>query len=144
MSTLELYPASRKCARAVASIVKGKGRVRINNIPVEIMTPEVAKQIILTPLRIAGDVINTVDINVRVEGGGVMGQALAAAIAISRALTGYRLEASHHPLPKSVREDIKAKLLAYDKHLLSGDPRQVEPKKFGGPGARRRRQKSYR
>jgi small subunit ribosomal protein S9 len=47
-------------------------------------------------------------------------------------------------LPKSIREEIKEKLVAHDKHLLSGDPRQTEPKKFGGPGARRRKQKSYR
>jgi len=28
--------------------------------------------------------------------------------------------------------------------MLSGDPRRKEPKKFGGPGARRKKQKSYR
>ena len=143
MTRLELYPASRKTAKAIASIVKGKGRVRINNIPVEIIEPEIARNIILTPLKLAGDAINNVDINVRVEGGGVIGQAVATAMAISRALTNYKSEASH-PLPKSVRESIRARLVEYDKHLLSGDPRQVEPKKFGGPGARRRKQKSYR
>ncbi len=143
MTRLELYSASRKTAKAIASIIKGKGRVRINNIPVEIIEPEIVRDIILTPLRLAGDAINNVDINVRVEGGGVIGQAVASAMAISRALINYKSEASH-PLPKSVRENIKTKLIEYDKHLLSGDPRQVEPKKFGGPGARRRKQKSYR
>ncbi len=143
MNRLELYSASRKCARAVASITKGKGRVRINNIPVEILEPKIARDVILTPLMIAGDIIDSIDINVRVRGGGVMGRALASAMAISRALTNYKSNAQH-PLPKSVRDSIYAKLIEYDKHLLSGDPRQVEPKKFGGPGARRRRQKSYR
>jgi small subunit ribosomal protein S9 len=143
MTRLELYSASRKTAKAIASIIKGKGRVRINNIPVEVIEPEIARDIILTPLRLAGDALNNIDINVRVEGGGVIGQAIASAMAISRALTNYKSEASH-PLPKSVRESIKTKLIEYDKHLLSGDPRQVEPKKFGGPGARRRKQKSYR
>jgi small subunit ribosomal protein S9 len=143
MNRLELYSASRKCARAVASITKGKGRVRINNIPVEILEPKVARDVILTPLMIAGDVIDSIDINVRVRGGGIMGQALASAMAISRALTNYKSNAQH-PLQKSMRDSIYAKLIEYDKHLLSGDPRQVEPKKFGGPGARRRRQKSYR
>ncbi|GIU70975.1 MAG: 30S ribosomal protein S9 [Candidatus Nitrosocaldaceae archaeon] len=143
MTRLELYSASRKTARAIASIVKGKGRVRINNIPVEIYEPEMARNIILTPLKLAGDAINNVDINVRVQGGGVIGQAVASAMAISRALTNYKSEAAH-PLPKATRESIKERILEYDKHLLSGDPRQVEPKKFGGPGARRRKQKSYR
>lgn len=147
MTRLELYPASRKTARAVASIVKGSGRVRINNIPAEIITPELAKEIILTPIELAGDARDKVDINVRVEGGGFVGRAFASAVAISRALTGYskgRKEPKDHPLQKSVREEIKERLLEYDRHLLIGDHRRTEPKKFGGPGARRRKQKSYR
>ncbi len=148
MSTLvELYSGFRKTAKATASITKGEGRVWINNIPLEIYMPEVARHVIMTPLILAGDAKDKVDIRVRVNGGGFMGQALAAAIAISRALTGYvkgKREIKDHPLPKSVREEIKKRIMEYDRHLLIGDPRQKEPKKFGGPGARRRRQKSYR
>jgi small subunit ribosomal protein S9 len=40
--------------------------------------------------------------------------------------------------------EMRERMNAYNKYLLSGDPRQAEPKKFGGPGARRKRQKSYR
>jgi len=47
-------------------------------------------------------------------------------------------------LAKSIREEIRKKIIEYDRHLLAGDPRQSESKKFGGPGARRRKQKSYR
>ncbi|MEM2760042.1 MAG: 30S ribosomal protein S9 [Nitrososphaerales archaeon] len=147
MTQIELYPASRKTARAVASITKGSGRVRVNNIPAELVTPEIAREIILTPVEIAGDARNKVDINVRVEGGGFVGRAFASAVAISRALTGYakgRKEPKDHPLHKSVREQIRQRLIEYDKHLLIGDPRRSEPKKFGGPGPRRRKQKSYR
>lgn len=147
MVKLELYPASRKTARAVASIVEGSGRVRVNNLPAELITPELAKEIILTPLELAGDSRKKVDINVRVEGGGFVGRAFASAVAIAKALTGYtkdRKDPKGHPLTKSEREEIKERLIQYDKHLLTGDPRQTEPKKFGGPGARRRKQKSYR
>ncbi len=147
MARVELYPASRKTARAVASIVKGSGRIRINNIPAELITPEIAKEIILTPVEIAGDARNKVDISVRVEGGGFIGRAFASAVAISRALTGYtkgKKDVKEHPLQKSVREEIKERLIEYDRHLLIGDPRRTEPKKFGGPSARRRKQKSYR
>lgn len=147
MTRLELYPASRKTARAVASIVKGSGRVRVNNMPAELVTPEIAREIILTPVELVGDIRDKVDISVRVEGGGFIGRAFASAVAISRALTGYRKEdrdLKDHPLQKSVREEIKERLIAYDRHLLIGDPRRTEPKKFGGPGARRRKQKSYR
>lgn len=147
MVKVELYPASRKTAKAAASIIKGSGRVRVNNIPAELITPELAREIILTPIELAGEARNKVDINVRVEGGGFVGRAFASAIAISRALTGYtksRKDPKDHPLQKSIREEIKERLMEHDRHLLIGDPRQTEPKKFGGPGARRRKQKSYR
>lgn len=147
MVKVELYPASRKTARAVASIMQGSGRVRVNNVPAELITPELAKEIIMTPIELAGDSRNKVDISVRVEGGGFVGRAFASAVAISKALTGYtkgKKEPKGHPLTKSEREEIKDRLVQHDKHLLTGDPRQTEPKKFGGPGARRRKQKSYR
>lgn len=42
------------------------------------------------------------------------------------------------------KNEIKNILLTYDRTLLVADPRRCEPKKFGGPGARARYQKSYR
>ena len=42
------------------------------------------------------------------------------------------------------KREIKDILTSYDRTLLVADPRRCEPKKFGGPGARARRQKSYR
>ena len=42
------------------------------------------------------------------------------------------------------KKEIKDVLTAYDRTLLVADPRRTEPKKFGGPGARSRYQKSYR
>ena len=102
----------------------------------------------LAPLEVVGEGIRQqVDISVRVRGGGVMGQAGAASIGISRALTGWtksKKDPRAHPLSKSVREDLRKRIADYDKYLISGDARRKEPKKFGGPGARRRRQKSYR
>ncbi|MGQ0377105.1 MAG: 30S ribosomal protein S9, partial [Nitrososphaerota archaeon] len=58
--------------------------------------------------------------------------------------TKSRKEPKDHPLSKSVREDIKKRINEFDRYLISGDARRKEPKKFGGPGARRRKQKSYR
>ena len=144
---VDLYPGQRKTSRAVATISKGTGRVRINNMPAELVTPEVAKELVLTPLTLVGEQRNKVDINVQVEGGGFMGQAFASAVAISRALTGELKgdkDPREHPLPKGVREEIRRKLTEYDRHFLAGDHRQSESKKFGGPGPRRRKQKSYR
>ncbi|MYB30571.1 MAG: 30S ribosomal protein S9 [Cenarchaeum sp. SB0663_bin_5] len=143
----EIYFATRKTARAFVHIQKGHGSVRINNIPIEIIPQEVARETMLAPLEVVGDVRDKVDISVRVRGGGYMGQAGAASIAISRALVGWtksRKEPKDHPLQKPVRDDLRKRLTDYDKYLISGDARRKEPKKFGGPGARRRKQKSYR
>ena len=143
----EIYYATRKTASAHVYITKGVGRVRINNVPVEMIPQENAREVILAPLEISGDLRNKVDISVRVRGGGFMGQASAAATAITRALIGWtksKKDPRDHPLTKTAREDIRKKISEYDKYLISGDARRKEPKKFGGPGARRRKQKSYR
>lgn len=143
----EIYFATRKRSKAHVYITGGVGRVRINGVPVEMIGGVSARETILAPLEIVGEVRDKVDISVRVSGGGYMGQAGAAATGISRALAGRtksRREPRAHPLPKETREEVRAKIDAFDSHLISGDARRKEPKKFGGPGARRRRQKSYR
>jgi len=67
----------RKTAIARATLTEGKGRVRINNIPVELYQPELARLKIIEVLELAGELRDKVDINVRVSGGGFMGQAEA-------------------------------------------------------------------
>ncbi|MCP8313048.1 MAG: 30S ribosomal protein S9, partial [archaeon] len=84
-------------------------------------------------LSLASDIRDKVDIDVKVKGGGFMSRAEAASIAISRALVDW-----------SKSSELKQRIVEFNKHLLVGDPRRTEPKKFGGPGPRRRRQKSYR
>ena len=129
----KLYSGARKTARATAAILPGGGRIRVNGTPVELWEPEPARLHLLGPVRVVGDLREKYDLDVTVEGGGFMGQADAAAMAIARAYVDQ------------VRgNEVRDKLNAYNKYLLSGDPRQAEPKKFGGPGARRKRQKSYR
>jgi small subunit ribosomal protein S9 len=147
LTKTEIYYATRKMASAHVYITKGVGKVRINNVPVEMIQQETAREVILSPLEISGDLRNKVNISVRVKGGGFMGQASAAATAISRALTGWtksKKEPKDHPLSKSAREDLRTRITEFDKYLISGDARRKEPKKFGGPGARRKKQKSYR
>ena len=147
MTKTQIYFASRKTASAHAYITKGEGKVRINNVPAEIIQEESAREIILVPLELSGDLRSKVDISVRVRGGGFIGQSYAAATAITRALIGWtknKKEPKEHPFTKSVRNDLRKKIAEFDKYLISGDARRKEPKKFGGPGARRRKQKSYR
>ncbi len=144
----EIYFASRKTASAHVYITKGVGKVRINNVPVEMIEPEAAREVILMPLEVIGEELrDKINISVRVNGGGFMGQAYATATAISRALIGLtktKKEPKDHPFNKSKRTDLKKSIGEFDQYLISGDARRKEPKKFGGPGARRRKQKSYR
>lgn len=123
----------RKTAIARATLRSGKGRVRINKIPVEIYTPDVAKSKIVEPLILAGPVRDAVDIDVAVQGGGFMGQADAARMAIAQGLVEWTRDAA-----------LKRRYIEYDRSMLTSDPRRKEPKKFGGPGARKKKQKSYR
>ena len=51
---------------------------------------------------------------------------------------------SHADVDEASKKEIKDILTQYDRTLLVADPRRCEPKKFGGPGARARYQKSYR
>ncbi|HEY6282772.1 MAG TPA: 30S ribosomal protein S9 [Nitrososphaerales archaeon] len=129
----KLYSGARKTARATAAIIPGGGRIRVNGTPVELWEPESARLHLLAPVYVVGELREKYDLDVSVGGGGFMGQADAAAMAIARAYVDQ------------VRgNELREKMNAYNKYLLSGDPRQAEPKKFGGPGARRKRQKSYR
>ena len=144
-----IYFATRKTASAHVYIKKGNGKVRVNNVPIDMIEPTVAREVILVPLEIgiSEDSRNKIEISVRVSGGGFMGQSYAAATAITRALIGWtknKRDPKDHPFTKSQRSDIRKKIDEFDKYLISGDARRKEPKKFGGPGARRRKQKSYR
>jgi small subunit ribosomal protein S9 len=123
----------RKTAIARATIRPGVGRVRINKIPVEILEPEMARLKIIEVLELAGDVRNTVDIDVSVRGGGFMGQAEAVRTAIGRGLVEYTGDMK-----------LKEAFMSYDRTIIKGDARRAEPKKYGGRGARARFQKSYR
>jgi small subunit ribosomal protein S9 len=128
-----LRTGKRKTAIARAVTKPGKGSVTVNDYPIENVTPELARVKMYEPLMLAGDRRKNVDIRVRVSGGGVMSQAEAARTAIARGLVEWSRSA-----------ELKKIFLAYDRTMLAGDPRRKESKKFGGPGARRRKQKSYR
>jgi len=128
-----LVTGKRKTAIARAVIKSGRGNVTVNEFPISNLSPELARARISEPLALAGERLNTVDVRVKVHGGGVMGQAEAARMAIARGLVEYTRSA-----------ELRRVFTGFDRTMLAGDPRRKEPKKFGGPGARRRKQKSYR
>jgi small subunit ribosomal protein S9 len=123
----------KKTAIARATVSDGEGLVRINSQPVELVEPEMARLKMLEPFRIVDGVRDDVDVDVKVQGGGFAGQADAVRTAIARGIVQHSGDAE---LRDAYRE--------FDRSLLVNDVRQSEPKKWGGPGARARYQKSYR
>lgn len=123
----------RKTAIARTVVRLGSGIIRVNQTPIELYTPEIARSKILEPLLLAGDMRKQVDIDVTVKGSGFMGQAEAARMSVARGLNDWF---------KSAR--LKRLMTDYDRTMLAGDSRRKEAKMAGGWGARKRRQKSYR
>ena len=86
------------------------------------------------------DKFANVDIRVRVTGGGHTSQVYAIRQAIAKGIVAYYQKY----VDEQSKNELKKALISYDRTLLVADPRRSEPKKFGGPGARARYQKSYR
>ena len=81
-----------------------------------------------------------VDMRVRVAGGGHTSQIYAIRQAIAKAIVAYT--GKYQDAQTAI--ELKRVLVAYDRTLLVADPRRMEPKRFGGQGARARYQKSVR
>lgn len=126
--------ARRKTAIARCYLYPGKGRIFINDAPVELIPMEVVRLKIMEPLLLAGEgIVSKVDAKVYVKGGGVMSQADAARMALARALVKF-----------TGSQELKELYKQYDRSMLAGDPRQTESEKWMRYSARRWRQKSYR
>jgi small subunit ribosomal protein S9 len=120
----------RKSAIARIYVNTGKGAIVINDRPLESYFPmDTMQYIVRQPLELTGTTANY-DIKVNLDGGGTKGQAEALRLAIARALC------------KIDRDTFRPVLKANG--LLTRDPREVERKKPGQPGARRRFQFSKR
>ena len=123
----------RKTAVARAVVKEGTGKVTINKVPIEVYTPELAKLKIQEPLDLAPEMAAKIDVAVNVRGGGIMGQAAAIRTAIARGMIDFFKD-----------EELEAMFRAYDRSLVINDDRRKLPKNPLGPGARAKKQKSYR
>lgn len=119
----------RKTAVARIYVKAGEGKITVNKrdykeyFPTSILHYVVEQPLMLT------DNMGKYDIKVNLNGGGINGQAEALRLAISRALC--EINAEFRPILKA-------------KGLMRRDPRMVERKKPGQPGARRKFQFSKR
>jgi len=133
MKELAHASGKRKAAVARATIKKGIGRIRINKVPLEIHSPELARLKLMEPLKLLGERTKEVDIEINVRGGGIMGQADASRTAMAKALVDFFED-----------DQLRKLFVQYDRTLLVSDTRRKLPKKPLGRGARKKRQKSYR
>merc|ERR1712107_158422 len=118
----------KKTATAVAYCKAGRGLIKLNGTPIELVRPEILR-------------FSVIDIRIRVKGGGYTSQIYAIRQAIAKAIVAYYQKY----VDEAQKREIKAIFTNYgDKSLLVADPRRSEPKKYGGAGARAKYQKSYR
>ncbi|KAL9085415.1 MAG: hypothetical protein Q9159_004704 [Coniocarpon cinnabarinum] len=135
----------KKTATAVAlcklAQQQGKGLVKVNGRPLSLAEPAALRFKVYEPVLIIGvDKFAGVDIRVRVSGGGHVSQIYAIRQAIAKSIVAYYQKY----VDEYAKNQLKNAYTQYDRTLLVADNRRCEPKKFGGPGARARYQKSYR
>jgi small subunit ribosomal protein S9 len=119
----------RKSAVARIYIKEGKGTIIVNDRELQDYFPlQQLQYIIQQPLNLA-EVTDKYDITVNLQGGGIKGQAEALRLAIARAMV-------------IIKPESKGALKS--NRMLTRDSREVERKKPGQPGARRRFQFSKR
>lgn len=123
----------RKKAIARATIRNGKGTIRLNSQPLDIVQPRHVRLIVLEAVELAGDAAKEIDISVSTNGGGIMGQAEAAALSIAKGIVEW-----------TGSEELKKTYDFYSHNLLVADSRQREPNKPGRSSARASAQKSKR
>lgn len=112
----------RKTSVARVRIKAGKGQITINGRPLDEYFPHAKdRRAVLDPLVAAGK-RDTVDLNIRVSGGGTTGQSGACKMGIARALVGFDTES--FPVMR-------------DNQFLTRDSRMKERKHYGLRGARR-------
>ena len=120
----------RKKSVARVRLYQGTGSVKVNGRELdEYFGLETLKLIVRQPLTLTGT-LDKFDIECRVAGGGVTGQAGAIRHGIARALLQYNSEELRHALKKA--------------GFLTRDPRMKERKKYGLKAARRAPQFSKR
>ena len=119
----------RKAAVARVFLSEGTGKIVINKRDVENYFPSSILQFIVKQPLNKLEVLDKYDIRINLQGGGYKGQAEAARLGIARALI-------------KVNPDDKPALRA--EGFVTRDPRVVERKKPGQPGARKKFQFSKR
>lgn len=135
----------RKTAVARVRLCEGSGQILINGRALEdYFTEEKDRNAVIGPLELT-EMRNRLDVLVKVEGGGITGQAGAVSQGVARALKEmFGLStASQEGADGTDHLSNMAKKLR-DSHFLTRDSRMKERKKYGRKGARKSFQFSKR
>ncbi|OGB98334.1 30S ribosomal protein S9 [candidate division KSB1 bacterium RBG_16_48_16] len=125
------YDATGRRKNSIANVrlTPGSGTFEVNKKDVlDYFRRETLKMVVEQPLE-ATESLGKYDIKASVKGGGLSGQAGALLLGISRAL---------------IKADENLRPILRKNGFLTRDPRMVERKKYGQPGARKRFQFSKR
>ena len=133
-SKVLVVSGKRKSAIARAIVRHGSGKVTVNGKMLDYYEPAIARMKLQEPILLAGDSAAKVDVEINVSGGGVMGQAEAARLAMAKGMVAFLRD-----------KKLEKAFLEYDRHLLVADVRRKEVRKPNRHGkARAAVQKSYR
>merc|ERR1712046_401111 len=102
METVQTFGRKRE-AVAVAFVKKGKGLIKVNGVPIELVQPESLRFKVWEPVLLLGaNRYREVDIRIRVKGGGYTSQLYAIRQAIGKlSLHGTRNMLMRHPSVRS-------------------------------------------
>ncbi len=119
----------RKCSIARVYLRTGSGKILVNRRPLDDYFPRNTDRNQVTQPLLATEQARNFDVDARVRGGGLSGQAAAVRLGIARALSESDAQ---------LRPELKRR------GFLTRDARRKERKKYGQPGARKRFQYSKR
>lgn len=131
MTPMQYYGTGKR-KRAIARVYlrPGNGRIIVNRKPLDEYFGGDAEKVYVRQPLVLTETIDNYDVLVNVKGGGPSGQAIAIRHGVARALTQVPQEEYRGMLKRAGH--------------LTRDARQVERKKYGQPGARKRFQYSKR
>lgn len=118
----------KKTAVAVTHCKRGCGLIKLNGCPIELFNPEILRFKIFEPVLLLGKHrFASVDMRIRVKGGGHTSQVYTIRQSLAKALVAFYQKY----VDEQSKKEVKDILIRYDRTLLVADPMRCEPKKFG-------------
>uniref|UniRef100_A0A453HQL8 40S ribosomal protein S16 n=1 Tax=Aegilops tauschii subsp. strangulata TaxID=200361 RepID=A0A453HQL8_AEGTS len=109
----------KKTAVAVAYCKPGRGLIKVNGAPIELIRPEMLRLKAFEPILLAGrSRFKDIDMRIRVRGGGKTSQIYSIRQAIAKSLVAYYQKY----VDEAAKKEVKEIFGRYDRTLLVADP----------------------